>query len=116
MSIYEDGYTVWDKWGRDGWDHDRQQVFSSRKSGKPLGLGAPHYPNKAERKLLTQMMQKSGQTEEQVRASKSNRQKLAAASKSMSRSQSVHNRRAYEAKVARRNEAARLGVQVWELK
>lgn len=55
-----------------------------RKAGKPMGPGNPHLPNKAERKLLTTMMRDSGQSEEQVRASLSNRRKLAAAAKSAS--------------------------------
>ena len=49
-----------------------------------MGPGNPHLPNKAERKLLTTMMRDSGQSEEQVRASLSNRRKLAAAAKSAS--------------------------------
>lgn len=109
MSIYERAYYV------DDWDREREMHVTGRKVGKPLGSDNPHYPNKAERKLLTQMMQKSGQTEEQVRESKSNRRKLAAASNSMSKSQSGHSRREYEMKIDRRNRAARLGVQVWQL-
>ncbi len=70
-----------------GWEdnviEDRAPYRVKRKRGKPMGDGAPHIPNKAERKLLTTMMRESGQTEEQVRASKSNRQKLAKAAKSM---------------------------------
>jgi hypothetical protein len=110
MTIYD---IDWD----DG-DGEWQDYVSSRKIGKPMGHNAPHYPNKAERVLLTQMMQKSGQTEEQVRSEKSNRIKLAAARKSMSQPKSwvgilrrlklIKNRR-------RRVQAAQLGVQVWEL-
>lgn len=89
--------------------------YSTRKFGKPLGPNAPHYPNKAERKLLTRMMQKSGQTEEEVRKSKSNRQKLAAAAKSMQGSSSTKNsRQAFELKRRKRNIAFYLGVPVWD--
>lgn len=66
-------------------EYEVRHYQSARKVGKPMGYGAPHIPNKAERKLLTRMMQKSGQTEEEVRESKSNRQKLAIAAKSMSK-------------------------------
>lgn len=69
------------------WDYEREEYITSRKVGKPMGRDAPHYPNKAERVLLTQMMQKSGQTEEQVRSNIDNRRKLAEAAKSMSVSQ-----------------------------
>lgn len=110
MSMYDYGWAC-----RDYWDSERQEYTSSRKAGKPLGPDAPHYPNKAERKLLTQMMQKSGQTEDEVRASKSNRQKLAAASKSMMQTKGYNRRYEYEIKIRRRNEAARLGVEVWQL-
>jgi len=65
-------------------DRPLARHLAPRKLGKPLGRGERHIPNKAERKLLTQMMQKSGQTEEEVRKSKSNRQKLAKARASMS--------------------------------
>ncbi len=107
MSIYEED-----------WDFERQQYVSSRKVGKPLGYGFPHYPNKAERALLIQLMKKSGKTEEQVREDKSNRRKLAQASKSMSSStmESRKSRRDYKLKIARRRQAARLGVEVWQLK
>jgi hypothetical protein len=49
-----------------------------------LGYGNPHIPNKAERKLLVNLMKKGGLTEEQVRANKGNRQALAKAAQSMS--------------------------------
>lgn len=66
-------------------DKDGHYVFRSpRKQGRPMGPGNPHLPNKAERKLLTNMMKAGGLTEEQVRAIKGNRQKLSAAAKSMS--------------------------------
>ena len=68
-----------------GWyDDDYVTCSSVRKIGKPMGPCAPHYPNKAERVLLTQMMQKSGKTEAEIREDKSNRIKLSAAQKSMS--------------------------------
>lgn len=108
MSIYEED-----------WNFDREQYVSSRKCGKPLGPGAPHYPNTAERVLLTQMMQRSGKTEEQVRADKGNRQKLAAAQKSMgapSTWQQKEARRKLESKRQRRRAASRVGVEVWQLK
>lgn len=108
MSIYDYGWAR-----RDYLDEERQVYASSRKTGKPLGPDAPHYPNKSERKRLTQLMQKSGQTEEEVRESLSNRRELAKARKSASFGKG--DRRAYELKIARRNEAERLGVQVWEL-
>lgn len=110
MSIYVEGYIA-----NNGWDEERQKMIGGRKVGKPLGPDAPHYPNKAERVLLTQMMQKSGQTEEQIRAIKSNRRKLAVAAQSMMKSQNPQARREYEVKMRRRKEAAWLGLEVWEL-
>ncbi len=101
------------------WDDERQEYVSSRKIGKPLGPNAPHYPNKSERVLLTQMMQKSGLTEEQVRAIKSNRVKLAQAQKAPEYGtrpwRGPNSRANFELKRRKRQEANRLGVQVWEL-
>ena len=110
MSIYVEGYIA-----NNGWDEERQKMIGGRKVCKPLVPDAPHYPNKAERVLLTQMMKKSGQTEEQIRAVKSNRQKLAVAAQSMMKSQNPRARREYEVKMRKRKEAAQLGIQVWEL-
>ena len=89
---------------------DHVSFRSARKAGKPMGAGAPHYPNSAERVLLTQMMRKSGQTEEQVRADKSNRQKLAKAAKSMSQGKGKKHRYEILLKRAKRSIAAALGV------
>jgi hypothetical protein len=100
------------------WDDERQEYVSSRKIGKPLGPNAPHYPNKSERVLLTQMMQKSGMTEEQVRAIKSNRVKLAQARKAPTLGRpwlGPDSRANFELKRAKRKRAKSLGVQVWEL-
>lgn len=83
---------------------------SSRKNGKPMGPGAPHYPNTAERVLLTQMMQKSGKTEAEVRADKSNRQKLAEAQKSMHLGKGKQHRCNILLKRAKQRIAAELGV------
>jgi len=97
-------------------DRPSRWHLSKRKLGKILAVGsteAGHIPNKAERRLLTQMMQKSGQTEEQVRASKSNRQKLAAAAKSMS-APIPGKRRAYELKQEKRRIAYELGLQPYD--
>lgn len=102
MSWYEDDDT-----NSEGYYESHQ---SARKAGKPMGPGAPHYPNSAERVLLTQMMQKSGQTEEQVRAEKSNRQKLAKAAKSMDQGKGRQHRYNILLKRAKRGIAAALGV------
>ena len=108
MSIYTNGYPTFDDY-----DLGRNEFVSSRKIGKPMGPDAPHYPNKAERVLLTQMMQKSGQTEKQVRADKSNRQKLAAAAKSMSRAKDRGHRREILLKRLKQSIAASLGVPAY---
>lgn len=104
----------------DGWEFGRESYMSGRKYGKPMGPGAPHYPNTAERVLLTQMMQRSGQTEEQVRNDKSNRQKLAGARKSMCKPgpslTRKGSRQEFEAKRRLRQAAAWAGVEVWQLK
>jgi len=106
MSIYEEH-----------WHEERQEYVSDRKVGKPLGPNAPHYPNKAERVLLTQMMQKSGMTEEQIRAVKENRIALANASKSTTSPRGDEDFR-YKLRVkrSRRATAKRLACEVWELK
>ena len=91
-------------------EFDHVNFQSARKVGKPMGPGSPHYPNTAERVLLTQMMQKSGKTAEQVRADKSNRQKLAKAAKSMEQGKGKRHRYAILLKRAKRGIAAALGV------
>lgn len=57
-------------------------VKRGRKAGHLLGRGAPHIPNKQEAKELRRLMQKSGESEEQVRGKVENRRKLAQAAKS----------------------------------
>ena len=96
------------------WDWERQQWVSSRKVGRPLGENAPHIPNKAERKALTRMMQKSGQTEEEVRESLSNRRALAAARKQPTMDGKV-DRYALAVKRSKREMAKRLGCEVWQI-
>lgn len=95
-------------------DVSHEQHVSKRKYGKPMGPGNPHYPNKNERKLLTAMMQKSGHTEEQVRADINNRRKLAEAAKEPMKPIPGHNRYAVLVRRAKRNIAARLGIPVWD--
>lgn len=97
----------------DEWYHMQHEYTSARKAGKPMGHGAPHYPNSAERVLLTQMMQKSGKTEEEVRADKGNRQKLAAAAKSMAQGKGKKHRYQILLKRAKRSIAAALGVPAY---
>jgi hypothetical protein len=101
----------------DYWIDDRSGMLhfqSSRKVGKPMGPEAPHYPNSAERVLLTQMMQKSGKTEAEVRADKSNRQKLAEAAKSMHMGKGREHRYQILLKRAKRSIAAALGVPAYD--
>ena len=100
-----------------GWyDDDYVSCSSARKIGKPMGPCAPHYPNKAERVLLTQMMQKSGKTEAEIREDKSNRIKLSAAQKSMSQGKGKNRRFNLLLKRAKSNAAFYLGVPVWDQK
>lgn len=87
---------------------------SARKVGLPMGPSAPHYPNKAERKKLAQICQKSGLTEDEVRAIKKHRVELALARSSMSKGNGHQNRLRYEIKIQRRLIAYRLNVQVWD--
>lgn len=96
------------------WDAERQLYVSSRKCNKPLGPGAPHYPNKSEAALLRKMMQAGKCSEEEVRAQKGNRQKLAAAAKAPQLKGGT-DRRALDAKRRRRTQAKRLGLEVWQL-
>jgi hypothetical protein len=96
------------------WDDERQMHVSGRKVGLPLGRGAPHYPNKAERAELKRLMKAGRCDEDEVRASKGNRQKLAKAAKSPMQ-KGTTDRRALQAKRRNRQRAKSLGVEVWEL-
>lgn len=60
----------------------RSFIPAGRKAKRDLGSLDPHIPNKFERAALVQLQQKSGQTEEEVRASLTNRRVLAKAAKS----------------------------------
>lgn len=94
-----------------GTDSTSSGFVTNRKAGKPLGKDAPHYPNKKERKLLAQICQKSGLTEEEVRKNKDHRIALSTAQKG-----NISDRmKRYELDVKRmkRRIAARLGVPVW---
>lgn len=71
----------YDEHEKGDWDHERQDYVSGRKYGKPLGPGAPHIPNGAERKELARIMQRSGLSEEEVRLNKVHRVALAKARK-----------------------------------
>lgn len=96
------------------WDDERQLYVSGRKVGLPLGPNAPHHPNKAERAELKKLMREGQCGEDEVRASKGNRQKLAKAAKSpMARGST--DRRDLATKRARRAKAKSLGVQAWEV-
>ena len=95
------------------WDHERQLWVSSRKSGRKLGPDAPHYPNKAERRELARIMQESGLTEEQVRANKDHRRRLAAAAKSPMK-QGGTDRRELRQKRLARSIAKSKGIPIWE--
>lgn len=87
------------------------RVSSSRKVGRALGPDAPHYPNKAERRELARICQKSGMTEEEVRERKEYRQALSAAQKTPMKP-SGH-RQAIERKRALRTIAKSLGLPTW---
>lgn len=100
MSYYDDDEYV-----------DRDYV-SERKIGKPLGRGFPHLPNKQEGKELRRLMQKSGETEEQVRSKVENRRLLAAARKSPTVSTGAK-RWKYEVKRRQTLIARRLGLPGW---
>lgn len=94
------------------WDDERQLYVSGRKVGLPLGPNAPHHPNKAERAELKRLMREGQCGEDEVRASKGNRQKLAKAAKSPMALGST-DRRDLEKKRARRQAAKSLGVEAW---
>lgn len=95
------------------WDYEREQYVSSRKCGLPLGPNAPHYPNKSERKVLAQMMQSSGMSEEEVRAVKENRQKLAKAAKEPMKKGDT-DRYALRVKRHARSIAKSRNIPIWE--
>lgn len=73
--------SVYDRFEEGDWDEERQQPRRGRKYTRPMGLNAPHYPNKAERRELARIMQKSGMTEDEVRQNVVHRRALAAAAK-----------------------------------
>lgn len=94
-------------------DDDTDQpdyVARGRKFGHPLGAGAPHIPNKQEAKELRRLMQKSGESEEQVRSNLANRRKLAKAAKS---SQASGNRHRIVVMRLRRRIAASMGLPAY---
>lgn len=91
-------------------DFDNNYI-SGRKRGHLLGHGAPHIPNKEEAKELRRLMQKSGETEEQVRSKIENRRLLAKAAKSPM--QSVGNRYEYERKRMQTRIAKSKGLPGW---
>lgn len=95
-------------------DDEYVHYQSARKIGKPMGPSAPHLPNKAERKLLTEMMRKSGQSEEEIRSVKGNRQKLAKAAKSPQTAKPNGHRREIERKRLSRSVASTMGVPVYD--
>jgi hypothetical protein len=86
---------------------------SRRKAGRPMGPDAPHYPNKAERKLLVKLMQASGMTAAEVRAVKENRQALAKAAKEPMLSGDT-NRFMLKVKRNARTIALARNVPIWE--
>lgn len=85
-------------------------VARGRKAGHPLGADAPHIPNKQEAKELRRLMQKSGESEEQVRSNLVNRRKLAKAAKS---SQASGNRHRIVLIRLRRSIAASMGLPAY---
>lgn len=95
------------------WDDERQQYVSSRKSGRLLGPNAPHYPNSSERAMLRNLMRKGRCSEEEVRAQKGNRQKLAEAARDPQRPGTT-DRRALKMKRHARSVAKREGTPIWE--
>lgn len=95
-------------------DDEYVHYQSARKIGKPMGPSAPHLPNKAERKLLTEMMRKSGQSEEEIRGVKGNRQKLAKAAKSSQMAKPNGHRREIEYKRLTRSVANKMGIPTYD--
>lgn len=87
---------------------------SAHKQGKPMGSTAPHLPNKAERKELARIAQKSGMTEEQIRKNKVHRVALSAAQKSMQQGKGELHRQTVLVKRARRRIAEYRNLSVWD--
>jgi hypothetical protein len=92
-------------------DFDNNYI-SGRKRGHLLGVGAPHIPNKEEAKELRRLMQKSGETEEQVRGKIENRRLLAKAAKSPMQSNGAK-RWKFLLKRRQKIVAQRLGLPGW---
>jgi hypothetical protein len=88
---------------------------SERKEGMLLGPNEKHHPNKNESKELRRLMQKSGETEDQVRAKKENRIKLSTAQKPKeSNDESINKRYKFLVKRAKHRIAKYLNVNVWD--
>ena len=101
--------TIYDK----DWDEGRQLQVSSRKVNLPLGHDHPHYPNKSESAMLRKLMQDSKCSEEEVRARKGNRQKLAMAAKEPEQ-QGNTDRRQLKIKRRARSLAKAECIPIWE--
>ena len=101
--------TIYDK----DWDEERQLYVSSRKTSLPLGLDAPHYPNKSEGAMLRKLMQAGKCSEEEVRSQKGNRQKLAKAAKAPMQKGNT-DRRQLKIKRRARSLAKLEGIPIWE--
>jgi hypothetical protein len=83
------------------------------KYSRPMGAGAPHYPNKNEGKALRQLMAKSGNSKEEVLADKSNRRVIAEAQKAGTKGDKER-RQAYKIKQIKRWIASKLGVPMYD--
>lgn len=94
------------------WDDERQEYVSSRKKGRPLGPNAPHYPNKSEAAMLRSLMREGKCSEEEVRASKGNRQKLAKAAMAPMQ-KGTTDRRALKLKRRAREIAKQHDIPIW---
>ena len=90
-------------------DEEWRMYVSRRKSGRPLGHAAPHYPNKSERAALVKIMKASGMSEEEVRAVKENRQVLAKAAKEPMQGNPEHRLKVLRKRFLR-NRAASMGL------
>lgn len=95
-------------------DFDHGPYRSARKEGKLMGSGAPHLPNKAERKALARIAQKSGMTEEQIRKDKAHRIALSAAQKSMQQGKGELHRQIVIVKRFRRRIAGYMNLPTWD--
>lgn len=95
------------------WDHDRQRHFRGAKFKRPTGPGEPHIMNKAERKELARICQRSGLSEEEVRGDLTHRRALAKAQHSMNQPKDPAQRQRLELKRRRRDLAKKLGVPFW---